>query len=55
MSDDLIERILAGSFPDPDGGPPLTVATRSVVIARSLAAWKRISCARSGSVGGSPS
>jgi glycerol-1-phosphate dehydrogenase [NAD(P)+] len=36
MSDDLITRILAGSFPDPDGGPPLSVATRSVVIARSL-------------------
>ncbi len=36
MSNDLIGRILTGSFPDPDDGPPLTVATRSVVIAPSL-------------------
>jgi glycerol-1-phosphate dehydrogenase [NAD(P)+] len=36
VSGDSIARILAGSFPDPDGGPSLTVATRSVVIARSL-------------------
>ena len=32
-----IDRLLAGNLPDPDGGPPLSVPTRSVVIADSLA------------------
>ncbi len=36
MSAPLIERLLAGTLADPDGGPPLKVATRSVVIAPSL-------------------
>ena len=33
----LINQLLAGTLADPDGGPPLTVPTRSVVIAESLA------------------
>ena len=33
---DPIERLLAGSYPDPDGGPPLRVSTRKVVIAATL-------------------
>lgn len=37
MTEDTISRVLGGSFADPDGGPPLKVATRSVVIAASLA------------------
>ena len=37
MAPRILDRLLAGSFPDPDGGPPLAVDTRSVVIARSLA------------------
>ena len=37
MTEDTISRVLAGRFADPDGGPPLKVATRSVVIADSLA------------------
>lgn len=36
MSATLIEKLLAGTLADPDGGPPLTVATRSVVILPSL-------------------
>jgi glycerol-1-phosphate dehydrogenase [NAD(P)+] len=36
MSHGLIDRLLAGTLPDPDGGPPLQVATRSVAIAPSL-------------------
>jgi glycerol-1-phosphate dehydrogenase [NAD(P)+] len=35
--DDLIERLLAGTCPDPDGGPNLAVATRRVIVAPSLA------------------
>jgi glycerol-1-phosphate dehydrogenase [NAD(P)+] len=34
---DPIERLLAGTYPDPDGGPPLRVTTRKVVIAPTLA------------------
>lgn len=34
---DPLDRLLAGSYADPDGGPPLKVATEKVVIARSLA------------------
>ena len=37
MNEDTIGRVLRGEFADPDGGPPLTVRTRSVVIADSLA------------------
>ena len=37
MEQDIIERLIAGSYPDPDGGPPLQVDTRSVVITRSIA------------------
>ena len=33
---DPLARLLAGTFPDPDGGPALQVATRKVVIAPSL-------------------
>lgn len=33
----LIDQLLAGTLADPDGGPPLSVPTRSVVIAGSLA------------------
>ena len=33
----LIDQLLAGTLADPDGGPPLAVPTRSVVIAESLA------------------
>ncbi len=36
-ADDAIARLLRGEFADPDGGPPLSVPTRSVVIADSLA------------------
>ncbi len=37
MSGETLERLLAGQFADPDGGPPLRVPTRSVTIADSLA------------------
>ena len=37
MSGADIERLLAGHYRDPDGGEFLAVATRSVVIANSLA------------------
>ncbi|HUF86343.1 MAG TPA: sn-glycerol-1-phosphate dehydrogenase [Thermohalobaculum sp.] len=37
MTDDAIARLLAGTLPDPDGGPPLSVPVRSVVIEPSLA------------------
>ncbi len=37
MKADTVSRVLRGEFADPDGGPPLSVATRSVVIADSLA------------------
>jgi glycerol-1-phosphate dehydrogenase [NAD(P)+] len=36
MARDTIEHLLDGSLPDPDGGPPLTVPTRQVVIADSF-------------------
>jgi glycerol-1-phosphate dehydrogenase [NAD(P)+] len=36
MSQGLVDRLLAGTLPDPDGGAPLRVATRSVAIAPSL-------------------
>jgi glycerol-1-phosphate dehydrogenase [NAD(P)+] len=36
LSDDPIDRLIGGSMPDPDGGGPLRVATRSVVIAPTL-------------------
>ena len=36
MSKDMIEQLVEGSLPDPDGGSALRVATRSVVIAPSL-------------------
>jgi glycerol-1-phosphate dehydrogenase [NAD(P)+] len=34
---DPIARLLAGTYPDPDGGQPLAVATKKIVIAASLA------------------
>ncbi|HVZ00451.1 MAG TPA: sn-glycerol-1-phosphate dehydrogenase [Dongiaceae bacterium] len=37
MATRTLDRLLAGTFPDPDGGAPLRVDTKSVVIARSLA------------------
>jgi glycerol-1-phosphate dehydrogenase [NAD(P)+] len=37
MADDPLERLLGGRFADPDGGPPLDVPTRAVVIADTLA------------------
>jgi glycerol-1-phosphate dehydrogenase [NAD(P)+] len=37
MADDSLEALLAGCLEDPDGGPPLSVPTRQVVIAESLA------------------
>jgi glycerol-1-phosphate dehydrogenase [NAD(P)+] len=37
MAQDIIERLIAGSYPDPDGGPPLQVDTRAVAIANSIA------------------
>jgi glycerol-1-phosphate dehydrogenase [NAD(P)+] len=36
MSAHTLDRLLAGTFPDPDGGAPLRVDTKSVVIERSL-------------------
>ena len=36
MTRDTIERLLDGGLSDPDGGPPLSVPTRNVVIADSL-------------------
>ena len=36
MPADTIDKLLRGEFPDPDGGPPLSVPTRSVVIADTL-------------------
>ncbi|RMD63326.1 MAG: iron-containing alcohol dehydrogenase [Alphaproteobacteria bacterium] len=35
-ADDTLHRLLAGTYPDPDGGAPLGVPTRRVVIAPSL-------------------
>ncbi|HJT14844.1 MAG TPA: sn-glycerol-1-phosphate dehydrogenase [Dongiaceae bacterium] len=37
MVEDVIDRLIAGTYADPDGGPPLRIQTRAVVIARSLA------------------
>ena len=37
MTQDTVARLLRGEFADPDGGAPLAVPTRSVVIADSLA------------------
>ena len=37
MTRDPLDALLSGALPDPDGGPPLAVPTRSVVIAESLA------------------
>lgn len=37
MVHDVIDRLIAGTYPDPDGGPPLRVETRAVAIANSLA------------------
>lgn len=37
MAHDVIDRLIAGTHPDPDGGPPLRVETRAVSIAQSLA------------------
>jgi glycerol-1-phosphate dehydrogenase [NAD(P)+] len=37
MAGDPLERLLGGRFADPDGGPPLDVPTRAVVIADTLA------------------
>lgn len=36
MTAALLERLLEGALPDPDGGPPLTVPTRAVIIAPSV-------------------
>jgi glycerol-1-phosphate dehydrogenase [NAD(P)+] len=36
VTQDLIDALLAGAMPDPDGGAPLRVATKSVAIAKSL-------------------
>lgn len=35
--DETLAALLAGTYPDPDGGPPVAVPTRSVVIAETLA------------------
>jgi len=37
MVQDVIDRLVAGTYADPDGGAPLRVDTRAVVIAKSLA------------------
>lgn len=37
MAHDSIQRLIDGTYPDPDGGPPLRVPTRRVAIADSLA------------------
>ena len=36
MGRNTIERLLAGTYPDPDGGTPLKVATRAVAVEKSL-------------------
>lgn len=36
MGQQLIDRLVAGTCPDPDGGAPLRVTTRAVAVARSL-------------------
>ena len=40
MSMDTITRLVDGTLPDPDGGEPLSVPTRRVVIADSLAGYE---------------
>jgi len=37
MAQDVLDGLIAGIYPDPDGGPPLRVETRAVAIAKSLA------------------
>jgi glycerol-1-phosphate dehydrogenase [NAD(P)+] len=37
MAQAIIDELIAGTYPDPDGGPPLRVATRAVAIEKSLA------------------
>jgi glycerol-1-phosphate dehydrogenase [NAD(P)+] len=37
MADDPLEALLAGRLEDPDGGPPISVPTRQVVITETLA------------------
>jgi glycerol-1-phosphate dehydrogenase [NAD(P)+] len=37
MTADTLDALLRGALPDPDGGPPLAVPTRAVVIADTLA------------------
>ncbi len=37
MSRDVLDALLAGALPDPDGGPPLAVPTRAVFVADTLA------------------
>src|SRR5262245_43014739 len=37
MAQKIIDQLLDGTFPDPDGGPALTVDTRAVAIEKSLA------------------
>ena len=37
MVEDIIDRLVAGTYADPDGGGPLRIETRAVVIAKSLA------------------
>jgi glycerol-1-phosphate dehydrogenase [NAD(P)+] len=36
MAQDILERLIDGNLPDPDGGPPLSIPTRRVEIADSL-------------------
>ncbi|MEZ5833995.1 MAG: iron-containing alcohol dehydrogenase [Dongiaceae bacterium] len=36
MAQDIIDQLIAGTYSDPDGGPPLRVDTRAVVVAKSL-------------------
>ena len=38
MTQLLLDRLLAGTLPDCDGGPPLSTTLRTVVLARHLAA-----------------
>jgi glycerol-1-phosphate dehydrogenase [NAD(P)+] len=37
VTQDVLTAIVSGTYPDPDGGAPLQVATRSVMVAKSLA------------------
>jgi hypothetical protein len=36
LSEDIIDQLIAGTLPDPDGKGTLSVATRAVAIARGL-------------------